>query len=317
MSDFAPTISAAGIDAPDFAKILAVLNERVREIFGDDIYIEPDSQDGQLLGVYSLALSDLNAAAVAVYNAFSPATAQGNGLSSVVKINGLRRKLPSRSQAEVRIGGVVGTVIRNGIVSDGTTRWTFPEVTIPPAGVVTVTATAEVDGAIQAASGTITQISTPVRGWQTAINPLAAIEGRPVESDAELRIRQTRSVAKPSQSLWESMYAALWQLDGVRRVAGYENPTHEYDANGLPPHSVCYVVEGGDAEQIGQTLLLYKNQAEDGAGQHDIAAISESAGRAFDHQGLYERLAKNQLLPPEVPADQGRHFAGAGRGLVS
>lgn len=102
MSDFAPTISAAGIDAPDFAQILAVLNERVREIFGDDIYIEPDSQDGQLLGVYSLALSDLNAAAVAVYNAFSPATAQGNGLSSVVKINGLRRKLPSRSQAEVR-----------------------------------------------------------------------------------------------------------------------------------------------------------------------------------------------------------------------
>ena len=259
MSDFAPTISAAGIDAPDFAKILAVLNERVREIFGDDIYIEPDSQDGQLLGVYSLALSDLNAAAVAAYNAFSPATAQGNGLSSVVKINGLRRKLPSRSQAEVRIGGVVGTVIRNGIVSDGTTRWTFPEVTIPPAGVVTVTATAEVDGAIQAAAGTITQISTPVRGWQTATNPLAAIEGRPVESDAELRIRQTRSVAKPSQSLWESMYAALWQLDGVRRVAGYENPTHEYDANGLPPHSVCYVVEGGDAEAIGQTLLLYKN----------------------------------------------------------
>ena len=53
MSDFAPTISAAGIDAPDFAQILAVLNERVREIFGDDIYIEPDSQDGQLLGVYS------------------------------------------------------------------------------------------------------------------------------------------------------------------------------------------------------------------------------------------------------------------------
>ena len=259
MSDFAPTISAAGIDAPDFAKILAVLNERVREIFGDDIYIEPDSQDGQLLGVYSLALSDLNAAAVAVYNAFSPATAQGNGLSSVVKINGLRRKLPSRSQAEVRIGGVVGTVIRNGIVSDGTTRWTFPEVVIPPAGVVTVTATAEADGAIQAAANTITQISTPVRGWQTATNPLAAIEGRPVESDAELRIRQTRSVAKPSQSLWESMYAALWQLDGVRRVAGYENPTHEYDDNGLPPHSVCYVVEGGDAEQIGQTLLLYKN----------------------------------------------------------
>ena len=210
MSDFAPTISAAGIDAPDFAKILAVLNERVREIFGDDIYIEPDSQDGQLLGVYSLALSDLNAAAAAVYNAFSPATAQGNGLSSVVKINGLRRKLPSRSQAEVRIGGVVGTVIRNGIVSDGTTRWTFPEVVIPPAGAVTVTATAEADGAIQAAAGTITQISTPVRGWQTATNPLAAIEGRPVESDAELRIRQTRSVAKPSQSLWESMYAALW-----------------------------------------------------------------------------------------------------------
>ena len=108
MSDFAPTISAAGIDAPDFAKILAVLNERVREIFGDDIYIEPDSQDGQLLGVYSLALSDLNAAAVAVYNAFSPATAQGNGLSSVVKINGLRRKFDVQAYVERWLGPAAG-----------------------------------------------------------------------------------------------------------------------------------------------------------------------------------------------------------------
>lgn len=46
-----------------------------------------------------------------VYNAFSPSTAQGAGLSSVVKINGIRRKTASYSTVDLRIVGQVGTIV--------------------------------------------------------------------------------------------------------------------------------------------------------------------------------------------------------------
>lgn len=87
----AVVIDENGISAPVYADYLAWLQQETRRIFGSDIYIEPDSQDGQLLGIFALTLADSAAQAVATYNAFSPVTAIGNGLSSVVKINGLQR----------------------------------------------------------------------------------------------------------------------------------------------------------------------------------------------------------------------------------
>lgn len=258
--EFAPIVTEAGVAAPDFTTIHTLLQTRFRDIYGADIYIDPDSQDGQLIGLFALAISDLNAACVALYNAFSPATAQGSGLSSVVKINGLRRKSPGRSEAVVKVVGVAGTVIHDGLISDGTYRWALPSKQVIPAeGFVLAQAVCQVDGAVTASAHTINQIVTPVRGWQSVENPEAAIPGVALESDAELRIRQSRSVAAPSQSIFEGIYANVWQIQGVTRLAAYENPTHEFDFRGLPPHSICLVVEGGDANEIGQAMLLRKN----------------------------------------------------------
>ena len=261
MSDYAPTVDSLGIAAKDFRTVQALLSARFREIYGQDIYIEPDSQDGQLIGIFALASADLNAAAVALYNAFSPATAQGNGLSSVVKINGIRRKLPSHSTCDVRIDGVAGTVINSGAIGDGQYKWLLPaQVIIPtPDAFVVVTATADKEGAIKATAGTLTAIMTPVLGWQSVTNPSAAVEGAAVETDGALRIRQTVSVATPSQSIFEGIAANVWGVRDVKRVGAYENPTNDWDANGLPPHSICLVVEGGRVEDIGQAILLRKN----------------------------------------------------------
>ena len=73
----APTIDATGITAPSYADVLAFIQAKYQAIYGADIYLGNDSQDGQFLGVIAQAISDANSVAVAVYNAFSPATAQG------------------------------------------------------------------------------------------------------------------------------------------------------------------------------------------------------------------------------------------------
>lgn len=253
-------VDATGIHAPSYADIKAFLDSQFQAIYGSDIVITDDSQDGQLIGVMALAIADANNACIAVYNSFSPSTAQGVGLSSMVKINGMARHVPSNSTAALDLIGSAGTVINNGIVQDTPgNNWALPaSVTIPPSGVVTVTATCQTPGAVTAPPGDIARIYTVTLGWQSASNANAAAPGAPIENDAQLRIRQTQSTAIPARSVLEGIIGAVASLPGVTAVRGYENDTNATDANTLPPHSISMVVQGGDAVQICQAILSKK-----------------------------------------------------------
>lgn len=268
----APTIDAAGITAPTYAEILEFLKAQYRAIYGPDVYLEADSQDGQLLAVFASAINDANATAITIYNSFSPATAQRAALSSNVKINGIARKVSSYSTADLLLVGQAGTTITNGIAKDANgVKWALPAtVTIPPAGQVTVTATCLTIGAVAAPAGTITQIGTPTLGWQTVTNPAAAALGAPVESDAALRQRQTISTALPSLTVLDGIIGAVASLSGVTRYVAYENDTDATDANGIPAHSISLVVEGGDATAIANAIAAKKTP---GSGTYGTTAI--------------------------------------------
>ena len=94
------TIDAAGITAPALSDIRAYFVSKYREIYGEDVYLEPDSQDGQLLDLFAVAVHDANSMAVSVFNSFSPSSAQGEGLSRVVKINGIARQSSTYSTVD-------------------------------------------------------------------------------------------------------------------------------------------------------------------------------------------------------------------------
>lgn len=80
-------IDENGITAPTYADVKTYFDEAFKSIYGQDIVIDPDSQDGQLIAIFSAAVHDANSMAVAVYNAFSPVYAQGAGLSSLSLIH--------------------------------------------------------------------------------------------------------------------------------------------------------------------------------------------------------------------------------------
>lgn len=255
----APTISATGISAPSYADILASLQASVQTIYGADIVLDPSSQDGEFLAIFAKAQNDANNAIIAAYNSYAPTTAQGTGLSNSVKINGLARENSSNSQAIVTVVGQAGTIITNGLVGDNlnlNTQWALPSPTvIPGGGTIDVTATCTVQGATIAAPGTLTQILTPTRGWQSVTNADAASPGNPVEDDATLRQRQAASTALPAQSVFDGILGTIGNLPGVERLAGYENDTGTADGNGIPGHSISIVVQGGDAQTIAQVIL--------------------------------------------------------------
>ena len=85
------SITEQGIIVKSFDEIYAENRQKILDTYGQDIYIEPDSQDGQMLAIWSLAQSDTAQAMAAVFNAFSPTYSFGEHLSSLVKINGLKR----------------------------------------------------------------------------------------------------------------------------------------------------------------------------------------------------------------------------------
>ena len=253
------TIDATGLHVPAYADVLAYFQDAFRGIFGADVYLGNDSQDGQWLAILAAAHHDTNMATAAAYNARSPATAQGVGLSSVVKINGIARDIPTNSTVDLVVVGQAGTTILDGRASDGASQWALPaSVVIPPGGSITVTASAVTEGAVAASAGTITTITTPTLGWQTVNNPAAAEPGAPVETDAALRVRQGQSVALPSRTVLEGISGAVVAVPGVARWRGYENDTASTDANGIPAHSIAYVVEAGDAQAIAEAISAKK-----------------------------------------------------------
>lgn len=258
----AAKITADGISSPTYEDILVALQNAVFGIYGSDVYLGNDSQDGQLLAVVAQAIYDNNQLAIAVYNSYSPVSAQGVGLSQQVKINGIRRLISSNSQVDVDIVGANGTPIINGIVGDDQslgTQWALPAlVTIPGGGTITVTATCTEPGAIAASANSITKILTPTAGWQTVNNASAATPGAPVETDSKLRQRQAVSTALPALSVKDAILGALLNLIGVGRAYVYENDTGAPDANGIPAHSLSAVIQGGDAQTIANTIALYK-----------------------------------------------------------
>ena len=256
----APTVDATGIHAPTYADVLNYLQTQFRAIYGADVYLGSDSQDGQFLAILASAINDTNTVAVQVYNSFSPAKGIGEALSSNVKINGIKRAKASASTVDLRIVGQAGTTIVNGIAKDANQQqWALPAtVVVPPAGEVTVTASSTQQGAVSAAAGTITQIGTPTLGWQSVTNPAAATPGAPVESDAELRVRQAVSVALPSRTVLEGTVGAVASIAGVARYRAYENDTSATDGNGIPSHSISLVVDGGDAMAIASAIAAKK-----------------------------------------------------------
>jgi uncharacterized phage protein gp47/JayE len=286
-------IDSTGYHYADYPTFLAYVQNEYRGIYGADIYLEPDSQDGQFLAIMARGFYDAAALGGSVYGSFSPASAQGVGLSRVVKINGISRKIPTKSTVDVTIVGTATTEIAGGVVIDTLNqKWDLPSsVIIPGGGEITVTATAQVEGNLSAAINTVTGIFTPTQGWQTVTNPTIAVPGQAVETDAELRARQVVSVALPALTVLDATVGALYNLTGVTEVRPYENDTGSADSNGVPAHSVEMIVSGGTISEIAQTIAFKKTPGTGTAG--DISTV------VYDSRGVPATIKFSR--PTDVP----------------
>lgn len=268
MSYFAPYLDETGIHMPTYAELLESLTVGYKAIFGQDVYLGEDTQDYQLLSLYARAWDDLQALILDTYNARNPDWATGVSLDHLMALAAISRYAASKSSVTLSLAGVPGATLPAGqLARDGRGySWeTQAAVTFDSEGKAEVQALCTTAGAIEAAAGSVTTMETPTGIWHSVTNPADALAGRNTETDAEARARRRSSVSLAAFSTKEAIHDALSDVEGVRFVRVYDNPTGETDANGLPPHSVCAVVSpwANAPEDLTDTVAatLYEQKA--------------------------------------------------------
>lgn len=232
---------------------------------------DPSAPDGIKIATDSEIWNNLDELGQKAYNSKDPNKAIGNDLDVLAAITGTIRGAGTFSNSSVNLVGTNGTIILAGSLIESTengSRWTIDaDTTI--SGVTAAAVTAVDRGAIQASIDVLTKIVNPQSGWESATNPAVATPGTNPDTDAELRIERTNGVSLPGQNQIDSTFAAIANIDGVRRVKIYENDdTSPVDANGLPIHSTAIVVDGGDNTEIATAIYNKRNP---GVIQHELS----------------------------------------------
>lgn len=147
--------------------------------------------------------------------------------------------------------GVGGPTTTDPDIVDNTAHWVYLGDGEAAADVVMVS---EEQGPIVAVAGDLTEIQTPIAGWNTARNLLDAELGRGTMTDEDFRLLREQEVAQPGTSPPDAIRAAMLQIAGVTNATVFYNNTDETDADGVPPHACEVLVQGGADQDIWDAL---------------------------------------------------------------
>jgi uncharacterized phage protein gp47/JayE len=143
---------------------------------------------------------------------------------------------------------------------------------------VDVEATSVETGPLVALSGDLTEIETPVTGWTSVINLLDATLGRNIETDEELRLRRVDELTGQGKSTVDAIRAGLIDPDitpGVTAATVFENITNVTDADGIPPGHIEALVQGGEDQDIWDTLWDFRGGDTHGT---EVGTVVDSEG---------------------------------------
>ena len=110
-------------------------------------------------------------------------------------------------------------------------------------------------GPSEAAAGDLSSIVSGISGWDTAYNQLDAQIGRNIATDEELRLLREAELAAPGTSPVDAIRSDLLQIAQVTTATVFENVGDTTNADGMPPHSIECLVQGGADQDIFNQLL--------------------------------------------------------------
>jgi len=245
----------------------------------------------QIINAFGDGLSDAWEVLQLSYNQYDPLKATGAGLSGLVQLNALTRKAGTETTVTLTMSGDAGLNITAGkkvSTLDDSVVFTLPAWTFDGGGSASVIGTATEKGVLEAAAGEVVKIVTPISGWDSVTNASDAIPGTAEETDTELRARQQNSTSATGSSFVDALYGALSALDGVEYTKVYQNLTLVTDARSIPGKTVAVVIQGGDDDEISETIF---QRLPAGAGTFGTTATEQTDTQGIVYPILFSRPA--------------------------
>lgn len=182
--------------------------------------------------------------------------------------------------------GPIGTV-QFAEETDGGAKWRLIGT---GTGAVDVISRATETGPILAAAASINKRASPLGGWSSVLNLIDATPGNLRMTDEQLRVLRELELARPGTSPADAIRADLLGVTGVTAVTVFVN-NGDTVVDGMPPHSVEALVDGGVDQDIWNQLLI---SVAAGIGTHGT-----EVGTATDKSGNDQtmKFSRVELVP--------------------
>jgi uncharacterized phage protein gp47/JayE len=247
--------------------ILTGLQQDIQGAFGGNLNFDDDqaTPQGQLANSEAAIVANMQAEFCKLTQQMDPAFNSGRFQDAIARIYYLTRNPALPTVVVCDCVGVENTVIPAGskaVDESGNIYFSMDNAVIGISGAVSVQFACEIAGPISCPAGTLNRIYTAVPGWDTVNNPADGALGQNVESRQAFEARRTASVAQNSRGTIQAIVGAVWSVDGVLDVFGYQNDTDNtftYRGVTLAPHSIYVAVVGGTNEDVAKAIWSKKS----------------------------------------------------------
>lgn len=292
-------LTPQGFERDSVDAIRKRIEQRILADLGPTVDVSPESQLGQLIGIFANEAGMAWEAIEGAYHAFDPDQAEDFLLVALAKLTGTMKRGASRSRVECTVDLDAGATLLAGVhfahVDDRPQARFTPEVdfTSPSDGTHSVHFVSEETGPVSAPATTLNVIATPVVGWNAITNANDAELGLPEDTNETLRARREQELQTSGNGTVDAIEAAVSKVADVQSVRVFENVTNVTDMNGVPPHSVETLVfdgvspTGSNNDAIAQAIWNAK------AG--GIRSFGNVSGQALDRRGNPRSVSFNRV----------------------
>lgn len=260
---FTPT----GLVVPQESDILTGVTGVIDDSFGGGVNPALETPQGQLATSLSAAFADSNAVIAEFVNQVNPDTASGFMQDAIARIYFLNRQPATATVVSCTCVGNAGTEIPVGAQAQDTSGNIYSSLEdglIPAGGSIVLSFANVATGPIACPANTLTAIYKAIPGWDTITNSAPGTIGNLVESQAAFAYRRAQSVALNARGSLPSIYAAVFDVEGVLDVYVTENVTNSPITVGstsytLAPHSLYVAAVGGLDTDVATAIWTKKD----------------------------------------------------------
>ena len=268
-------IDSQGATAASLAENVAEYDRLLRDRFGEDLSMTPQTPQAQIAGINALRDTEIGEAIIrAALFGSSVDHAEGTSLDALGSLLDIQRLTATRSRVTATLTGVAGVGVPAGSRAktdpDGDEFQTLTDAVLSPSGVAVEMESVE-EGPVEADAGTLTRIVTVINGWETVTNSAAASVGINRQSDSDYRSAYEMRTAHSSIGPMPALEGALEEsMAGRVRISENNLDTATtLQEWAIRPHSIFVIVELGSDADVQRAIENHR-----GMGVGTITAIS-------------------------------------------